>query len=168
MKFILDERILERSMPKPPEFDLSKAHKYFSADCFNKTWELIDKTDRTPEEDEQMLRLSMASAWHWTQREDCQPTNMSIAYWQIARVYALLQQADNARRYGQLCLDVSSGENIEPFYLGYAYEALARAEMVAGDPTRMQRYLEKAHQAAELVTDTESKGMLVADLKTIV
>jgi hypothetical protein len=154
-------------MPKPPEFDLSKAHKYFSADCFNKAWELIDKSDRTPEEDEHMLRLSMASAWHWTQREDRQPKNMSIAYWQIARIYALLQQADNARRYGQMCLDVSLCEDIPPFYLGYAYEALARAEMMAGNRDQMQQYLEDSRQAAERVTDAESKAMLLADLETI-
>jgi tetratricopeptide (TPR) repeat protein len=155
-------------MPNTPEFDLNKAHKYFSADCFNKAWELIEKHDRTSEEDEHMLRLSMASAWHWTQREDRQPKNMSIAYWQIARIYALLQQAENARRYGQMCLDVSLGEDIPPFYLGYAYEALARAEMVAGDHEQTQHYLEDAHHAADRVKDAESKAMLLADLETIV
>lgn len=154
-------------MSKQPEFDMNKAHKYFSADCFNKAWDLIDKPDRTPEEDEQMLLLSMASAWHWTQREDCQPTNLSVAYWQISRIYALLRQADNARRYGQMCLDVSRGKDIQPFYLGYAYEALARAEMVAGEQAEMQSYLEKAKQAAARVIDAESKAMLLADLETI-
>ena len=49
-----------------PEFDPAKAHKFFSADCVNHAWGFIDKTDRTPEEDEQMLLLAMTSLWHWT------------------------------------------------------------------------------------------------------
>ena len=35
-----------------PDFDQSKVHRYFSADCFNKTWELIEKPQRTPDENE--------------------------------------------------------------------------------------------------------------------
>ena len=44
----------------------------------HKAWELIDKTQRSPQEDEEMLRLSMASHWHWTQRKDYGPTNASM------------------------------------------------------------------------------------------
>lgn len=154
-------------MPNPPEFDLNIAHKYFSAACFNSTWDLIDKPVRTPEEDEQMLMSSMASAWHWTQREDCQPTNLAIAYWQIARVYALLHQIDNSRHYGQMCLSVSQQEGVEPVFQGFAYEALARAEMVAGERDQMQRYLREAFQKAELVTDAEDKEQLMKDLRAL-
>ena len=32
---------------------------------------------RTSEEEDKMLQLSLASLWHWTQREDCTPTNLS-------------------------------------------------------------------------------------------
>ena len=33
-----------------------------------------------------MLRLSLAATWHWTQRPDCTSTNLSIGYWQTARL----------------------------------------------------------------------------------
>jgi hypothetical protein len=154
-------------MSNPPDFDLSKAHKYFSASCFNSAWDLINKPDRTTAEDEQMLRTSMASAWHWTQREDSTPTNLSIAYWQISRVYTLMRQVENARRYGQMCLYVSLKNNVEPVFLGFAYEALARTEMIAGNRTNMENYLEEARRAAALVTDEEDKQQLLADLETI-
>ena len=75
-----------------------------------------------------MLRLSLAATWHWTQRPDCTSTNLSIGYWQTARIYALLGQAENARRYAQMCFEVSQQPGVKPFFLAYAYEALARAE----------------------------------------
>ena len=41
--------------------DLENAHRYFSAECFNRAWDYIDKPERTPEEDLNMLTASMAS-----------------------------------------------------------------------------------------------------------
>ena len=154
-------------MTKKPDFDLFTAHKYFAADCFNQTWDYIDKTDLTGNEEDTMLRLSMASLWHWTQREDCTPTNLSIGYWQVSRVFSLLRQVDNARHYGELCLEASQKEGVLPFYLGYAYEALARAELVAGETVKMEGYLNQAQKVAAAIPDQGAKQQLLSDLATI-
>ncbi len=148
-------------------FDKDAAHRYFSADCFNRCWDFINKAERTPEDDEAMLHLSLASLWHWTQRADCTDQNMAVGYWQVSRVYALLRQAENARRYAQRCLEYAQKEGIPPFYLGVAYEALARAESIAGERARMKAYLAQAYQAAERITDMEEHKMLLDDLETI-
>ena len=150
-----------------PEFDQAKAHKFFSADCFNNTWGLIDKEDRSPEEDEQMLLLAMASAWHWTQRDECAPSNLAVGFWQISRVHSLLGRADEARRYGHLSLKNGTAADSDPFTIGYAYEALSRAESVAGDKAKMTEYLAKAKKAAGEVPNEESKKMLLDDLGAI-
>ena len=123
--------------------------------------------DRTTEQDEEMLRSAMASHWHWTQRADYGPVSASIANWQVSRVFALLDQPNNARRYGQRSLDALEGQENLPFYQGYGYEALARAEAVAGDEDKMNSYLERARQAAAGVSNDDSKQMLLADLDTI-
>lgn len=154
-------------MPEQPSFDIRAAHRYFSAECFNRAWDLIENPDRTPQENEEMIRLAMASLYHWTQREDCTPTNYSISYWQLSRIYSLLNQADNARHYGEICLETSQGEGILPFYLGYAYEALARAEAIAGDAEKMAAYLENARQIAERIPDPGERKQLLDDLSTI-
>jgi len=114
-----------------------------------------------------MLQLAMTSLWHWTQRKDCTSTNLTIGYWQVSRVYALLRQADNARHYGDLCLKAAKEEGVLPYYAGAAYEALARAEMVAGNQDEMEKYLVQAHQVAASLTDAEEKKMLLTDLASI-
>jgi hypothetical protein len=149
------------------DFDQKAAHKYFSTNCFNNAWDLIDKTDRTPAEDEEMIQLSLASHYHWTQRDDYSPTGASIGYWQTSRIYALLGQAENARRYGQLCLEASQAEDVTPFFLGYAYEALARAEAVAGNREKSEEFINKAKAAAEKIGKAEDRNSLLDDLATI-
>jgi hypothetical protein len=152
-------------MSKQPEFDLQTAHKYFSTDCFNKTWEFIDSPNRTPAEDRTMLHTAMASLWHWSQRADAQPQNLPVGHWQVSRVFALLGQARNARAYAEISLQLAEG--FAPFYVAFAYEALARAEMVAGDKARMKEHLEKAYALAGQVTYEEDKQDLLNDLGSI-
>ncbi len=154
-------------MAKNPDFDIDAAHKYFSAHCFNHAWDFIEKPERSEGEADQMLWLSRASLWHWTQRKDHTAKNLSVAYWQASRVFALLKQADNARHYGKLSLQEAEQGGLDPFHRGYAFEALARAEMVAGNHAEASQYLEQAHQNAALVTDQEDKKLLLADLATI-
>ena len=143
-------------------FDLKDAHKFFAADCFNKVWDLISRESRTAEEDQQMILLNQASIWHWTQREDCTNRNLSIGYWQAARVYALVGDGDNARNAAKLSMQNTSED--EPFYLGYAYEALARAEFVDGNKAEAKAHVAKAKNLLERITDADSKKWLSDDL----
>jgi hypothetical protein len=152
---------------KTPDFDLDAANRYFAVECFNRAWDLIDKPERTAEEDEEMLRLSLTSTWHWIQRRDCTVTNLSVGYWQTSRIYTLLGQVENARRYGMLCLQTSQAEGVEPFALGFAYEALARAEAVAGNRAQMEAYLERARKVCETMTDEDDRQQLLKDLETV-
>ncbi|MGV3607208.1 MAG: hypothetical protein ACO1RA_12460 [Planctomycetaceae bacterium] len=152
-------------MQRAPEFDVAAAHRYFSAYCFNKAWELIDKKDRTAEEDQQMVSMCHASIFHWSQRSDCERIRLSVGYWQASHIQSLLNNSSEARRFGKMCLDYSLGQ--PPFYLGYAYEALARAEKLAGNATAAGDYLAKAKQMANQVTKTEDKELLMKDLASL-
>jgi hypothetical protein len=148
-------------------FDTETAHRHFSADCFNRVWGLLDKPNRTPPEDQSMIELCLASLWHWTERDDCTETNMSIGYWQASRVYATVGLADEARRYGRLCLEASKGPDSPPFYLGYAYEALARAEAVAGNVDKSRGHLAESRRIAEGLPNREARKQLLADLDAL-
>lgn len=139
-------------------------HKYFAGICFNQCWTLIDKPDRTSDEIVQMILLTNASLWHWTQRTDCTPINLSIGYWQAVRVYALAEQYEMAKLFGEKCLAVGQTNQLAPFYIGYAYEALARAEFLAGNHTQCNELLHAAEQACAAVDDDDDQAVLRADL----
>jgi len=147
------------------EADRAAAHRQFSAECFNRTWELIDKPDRTSADDEQMLLCALASLWHWTQRADCTDQNLSIGHWQVARVYALLGQADNARRFADACLKHSGA--LPPFFRSYAHEGLARAAMIAGDKLLLDAHATAARKLSAEVTDADDRALLERDLEQL-
>lgn len=142
--------------------DDQNAHREFSTSCFNGVWELLENKDRTEKDDEMMREMAHASLFHWLKRDDCQPQNLSIGYWQLSRVYAALGKGEAARVYGERCLKVSA--DLPPFFLGYAYEALARAAKLGGKEDTFAGHLAAANAHAENVENEEERQLLVADL----
>ncbi len=146
---------------------MQEIHKQLSAKCFNDCWALIDKKDRTAEDTENMLLLADASLWHWKQRADCQPSNLSVGYWQVSRVHALAGQYDMARMFGQKCLAVGQDSKLSPFYVGYAYEALARAELLAGNTDAAKSFMAKARDELSAITDKDERDALEPDVVSL-
>ncbi|MDN4608226.1 hypothetical protein [Sporosarcina highlanderae] len=141
------------------------SHKQIAATCFNQVWDLLEKEVRTPEEQENMIHLCHSSFWHWTQAEECTEQNLSIGYWQLSRVYAVVGQGENSLNYAKRCIAVSEEAGLAPFYIGYGYEAAARACNVLGQSTESRRFKEVAYEYLEKMTDEGSKKLLVSDLE---
>lgn len=143
------------------------SHKYFSVACFNAAWDLIDKNPRTELETEQMIHLSHASFWHWTEVPGVTKTNLSVGYWQLSRVYALANQGEESLFYGKRCLDIGLENQLEPFFIAYGYEAIARAYKVLQNWDQVTGNKEIAMEYIQKIMDLESKTMVIADLDTI-
>ena len=75
-------------------------HRSITMQFFNETWDLIEKKDRTGDEDSQMLEKAYASLYHW--RQVGTRLNLARGYWQVSRVHAILGQGDAAYFYGAL------------------------------------------------------------------
>lgn len=152
-------------MSQEPDFDVAAAHKYFAAHCFNRAWDLIEKNNRTPDEDRMMVALNQASLFHWMNRPDCSDRRMSVGYWQASRIQALLGNAGEAQRNGEICFSFS--HELDPFYLGYAHEALARSASLSGDKARAVDHLARAETQAAQVAEKADRELLVADLAAL-
>lgn len=146
---------------------MQKVHERLSVDCFNRCWTLIDKPDRTPEDTENMILLASASLWHWKQRGDCGPLELSIGCWQLSRVHALAGHADTAETFGRRSLDLCRSHNLPPFHLGAAHEALARVAALRKDAAALRDHLAAARRALEQVTDAGERTILKSDLDGI-
>jgi hypothetical protein len=149
----------------PSGLDLSLAHRYFSAECFNRTWTLIEKAERTKVDDEAMVLCALASLWHWTQRADCTNRHLSIGYWQVSRAYALAGEGDNALRHGLRSRALAEG--LSPFLVGYAHEAIARAAVVLKDEKAFGENLRLAKSYVSAIASNEDRGLLERDLRDL-
>lgn len=156
----------ETKVSNEPEFDAPLGHKTFAAAAFNHAWDFIDLKVRTDEEVRQMLDAAHASSWHWRHRDDATPQNRSIADWQLSRVHALAGNGAIALDYGNLSLDTAIETGL-PFYIGYAYEAIARANWVLGNLDDARTVLAAAYECLDQIPAQDEKALLRPDLEDI-
>ena len=77
-------------------------HRQLAVDLFNSVWRLLERTDRTAAEDDEMLHAAHASRHHWG--EVGERVNLARGEWQCSRVYAVLGRAEPAMWHAQRCL----------------------------------------------------------------
>ncbi|MHC8514934.1 hypothetical protein [Sporosarcina sp. ITBMC105] len=143
------------------------SHKQLAVNCFNQTWDLLDKRNRTQAEKEQMIHLCHTSFWHWTQVEDHTPQNLSIGYWQLSRVYAVVENGEQALYYAKQCVSVSHEADLAPFFIAYAYEAQARAQLLLRQSTEAKKSLLLAEEFVQNIKDEESRKLVEADVSVL-
>ena len=139
-------------------------------DLFNKTWTLMEKDDRTREEDDEMIHCAHASAYHWLQvgtRGEPRAQRMAV----LARAHHPRPRRAGAPSRAALPRARRGERRTEHGGLGSAgaYEALARAHMVAGDveaETRRVRRARPRRRRRRSPTRTTARS-LEADFATI-
>ena len=149
----------------PEQDDVKLWHKKFTVECFNGTWDLIDKKEQTREEIDKMIHCAHASRYHWG--EVGEPLNLERGEWQISRVYAILGRAEPALYHSKRCLDIVLENNIGDFDLAFAYEAMARAHKLSGNIEEMHRYIEKALKASENIKEKEDRDYAITEINSI-
>ncbi|MFN2290516.1 MAG: hypothetical protein ACK2UC_04915 [Anaerolineae bacterium] len=153
-------------MSQDQTFTEAEAHRYFAIQFNSEAWHLLEKGVRTVEEDERMICAAFASCRHWLEAGTA--VHHQRAEWLIARVYAVLGQADAALHHAGRCLELTeehAGE-VQDFDVAYAYEAMARANAIAGQREQAGKYLALAKEAGGTIADERSKTIFDGDLRS--
>lgn len=136
--------------------------KDLAANLFNSTWDLLEKENRTEEEDYLMVHQAHASLYHWLVIGN--PSNIYNGEWQISRVYATLNNFDSCLYHALRALKICEQHQLTGFDLAYAYEALTRAYAMKDNKNECTKYLELALKEAQKIGDAGSKDLIMADL----
>jgi len=155
---------LDHVMPDTDITDVADERRLAAA-LFNATWTLMEKEDRTRDEDDAMLHMAHASRHHWGQIG--KPENLGRGEWQCSRVYAVLGRAEPCLHHAQRCLDICQENGIGDWDLAFAYEALARGHAVAGDMDQARAFTQQALAAAEDIAEDDERELVLGDLETI-
>ena len=155
-------RQVSHQAESPSADEIALWHREFAPTAFNNTWTLLDKTERTREQEEEMLASTFAQRYHWYSVGE--PKNWAIADWQVSRVAAVLGYAELSRRFGERSLELAEEHDLGPFVKGFAHEAIARAAADVDDVETFTEHLEMAKAALPEIEDSHEREVLQADL----
>jgi hypothetical protein len=145
--------------------DAATARKAFAVAAFNGAWDLIDKKDRTPDDDRQMLTLAFASRWHWAEVGTAE--NTVIADWQVAYVASLIGDAPLALSFAQTAYDSARRAGLPDWMQASTAEGLARAHACAGNSSAYETYANEARERCGQLDDEEDRELILGQLASI-
>jgi hypothetical protein len=125
------------------------ARRALAAELFNRAWELIERTDRTPDDDVELLLSATTSRWLWGQVGTAE--QIATGDWQVAHAAALLDLGPVSMLFARRSLAAIEAASAGGWRLASAHEGMARACYAVGDTNggRHHRRLAVAALAAE-------------------
>lgn len=146
-------------------YTLPEAHRHFAVTANGEVWRLLEQSTRTSEEDAALLRAAHTCLYHWLHAGSA--VHHQRGEWLLARVYAVLGNSQAALRHAARCMHLTDQyrAEMEDFDLAYAYEGLARAHALAGNPAEARRYHAQAAAAGQTIGDAEDRSIFLGDFE---
>ena len=145
------------------EIEITDAmHRHLAIQLFNATWDLLEKSNRTPQEDTEMIDRAHASAYHWSLVGT--PAHFTVSAWQIAHVYTLLQHTQEALFHARRSLKTCVANGLGEWRLAFAYEAMARAYAASGEAQQATHYRTLATETGDTIAEEEERNHFFSEL----
>jgi hypothetical protein len=142
-------------------------HRQLGVDLYNYTWTLLEKADRSRDDDDEMLNATHASAYHWNHAAETGQENAARGHWQISRVNAVLGRGEAALYHAERCLELCTESGIGDWDLAAAYEAVARAHKLAGNDAEFRRNLDLGREALAHIAKEDDREHIAEDLDAL-
>lgn len=151
-------------MPNHTLPNLQEAHHYFAILANKQTWELVEKENRTSNDDEQLIRTAQTSLYHWLAIGN--DANFQRGYWLLAHCYALLGNITEANTHAQICYAYTKNkaQELQVFDNAYCFEALSRVANLNGNLDEAHAYRQLALDIADEIANFEDLSIFLNDL----
>jgi hypothetical protein len=140
-------------------------HRALGVELYNKTWQLLEAESDADE----LVDTAHASAFHWRYATGATAANRARSHWLCSHVYSVVGRPEPALHHAERCLSVVSSEpgEMEEFDLPVAYEALARANAVAGNGDEARRFIDLGRAETAKIADAEDREQLESQFAEI-
>lgn len=142
--------------------DMKQFHSTLAPALFNASWDLLEKPDRSRDDEARLVNMVHASLFHW--RQIGEPVNILRGEWMISHVYALLNHKEEALFHAENALIKAQEIDAKDWDLAYAYEAMARAHALNRNSEEFQKFHAMAIDAGKLIKGEGDRKQFEADM----
>jgi hypothetical protein len=147
---------------EPAAEEVARWHRRFGIELFNRSWDLLEQPDRSPDDDAEMLAAAFGSAYHWAQVGTAE--NRALGDHQIAKVASHAGQPALALHYARRALEAVEVGHFGHWQVAAAYEGMARASAAAGDTAGRDYWVQRCTIALGAVPDAADRSVVAEQL----
>ncbi len=143
------------------EFD----HRTIAVERYNHCWDLLERDERSQDEDFELLTAAFTSRYHWSFAGG--PEQWVMSDWMVSRAAANIGEASLSLAFA---LRANSGvqEFDAPDWLAASTaEGLARAYAALDDEDSRDEWINSAQGLVEAIADDEDRALIASQLASI-
>lgn len=150
-------------MDETKTYTIEEAHRYFAKAINGRVWELLQKTERSQGENDELLYAAYGCTYHWKFAGTV--AHQQRGEWLISHVHAVLGHGNEALRHAQRCFELTEAHRdlMRDFDVAYAFEGMARAQAMLGDHRLAEEFLVLAQQAGNAIANEEDRSIFMGD-----
>ena len=152
-------------MGTPTQEELGTWHRFFAVEANNRAWQLVEAETRTPSEDEEMLAVAHAAAWHWSTIGT--PHNLYLARMLLGQVCGLLGHAALAMQHSRAAYQYATTHDSPAWELAFAHAVMATAAAAAGDGATHRWHYDEARSRGVALEDAQDREIFEATFRRI-
>ena len=152
-------------MSEETQYSLEEAQTKFAKMTKSRVWELLEKPDRSSQENDEMVHAAHASLYHWMHTGT--GVHRQRGAWMIARVQTVLGNGDEAVRYALRCLELTEkhADEMQDFDVAFAYEGVGRAYALAGKKKKAEEYIKLAEEVGGKIENGQDRKIFEDDFQ---
>jgi hypothetical protein len=153
-------------MSEDTKHTVDEAHMMFAKETFGKTWEFMEKSERTQGEDSEMLHTAHTSLYHWLHAGT--GLHHQRGEWLISRVHSVLGNPSECLRHAERCNELTQehADLMQDFDIAFAHESMARAHALIGNKDDAEKYMSLAEEAGNSIADKEDREYFFKDFRS--
>lgn len=138
-------------MERPDRATVDRWHRWFAVECNNRAWELAEKQQRSPVEEQEMLLAAHASVFHWSKVGT--PVNAMRGDLLLAHVLALLGRGPEALTCARRCVSFCETGEADEWDVAFTHLAMALAAATAGAAALHAEHHRRARELGGALAD---------------
>lgn len=152
-------------MAQQPDFNIDLAHRWFGMEFNNGIFLLLEKSDRTDEETEEMIAMAYASTLHWGKFSKCTIANKARGENMIATALAYAGRKEAAKHHAErdYAIVMQNKTEVADFDISYALMAKARSLALNGELQKSKEFYDECVKSIEEIKDPEDKKIVKSD-----
>jgi hypothetical protein len=140
-------------------------HRKIAIESYSYCWGLLDRDDRSQDEDIELLTSACASRYHWSLAGG--PEQWVVSDWMVSRAAAAIGEGSLSLAFALRATNAVPEFDAPDWLVASSAEGLARAYAALGSDQDRDEWLNTAESLVEAISDEEDRELIACQLASV-
>ena len=140
-------------------------HRTIAVERYNHCWDLLERDERSQDEDVELLTAAFTSRYHWSFAGG--PEQWTISDWMVSRAAADIGEGSLALTFALRASSAAQEFDAPDWLVASVAEGVARAYGALGDDRARDEWLVNAERLVAAIADDEDRDLIASQLASV-